>query len=128
MHGMLLMILDFNQTNRSIPIDQPLPFRDASPNSEKTYLFDSQGGEVFWFSKTLQDGLVVNIIDHERADDIRSINIANDSALSEHILTDRFEKRQVMFREEFLYQFLTGVPKLLTVEKGKLEYIIFSHH
>ena len=53
MHGMLLMILDFNQTNRSIPIDQPLPFRDASPNSEKTYLFDSQGGEVFWFSKTL---------------------------------------------------------------------------
>ena len=57
-----------------------------------------------------------------------SINIANDSALSEHILTDRFEKRNVMFREEFLYQFLTGVPKLLTVEKGRLEYIIFSHH
>ena len=75
----------------SIPINKPTPFIDVSDEDEKTYLFEGQAGEVFFFARSSEHVLSVGIYDYKNRFKISYENISQYSRLYHHMLFDRFD-------------------------------------
>ena len=107
--------------------DLPVRFKDISPEGAHSYLFEGEGGEIFWFTMIL-DCLFVNLLPPDSILVEEPKEISSDCPLYEHMISNRFldkGKNQHGNAIRF-YNYTTATPRMFTIDGRRI--IAFSHH